>query len=88
MASMRRSANQFAKSFDSKQTECSTLHVRGADNIYSLYAFDKIVLAFYSHFEEAEAARTFDFVSKDNQLQNEVIEGEGGLKELMRRLKT
>ena len=73
MASMRRAANQFARSIDSKQAECSTLHVRGADNIFSLYVFDKIVLAFYSQIAstDMDEAKT-DFVLRDKQIQNEV----------------
>ena len=87
MASMRRAANQFARSIDSKQAECSTLHVRGADNIFSLYVFDKIVLAFYSQIAstDMDEAKT-DFVLRDKQIQNEVILGEGGLRALVRSL--
>ena len=90
IASMKRAANQFARSFDSKQTECSTLHVRGADNIFSLYTFDKNVLAFYSHIpsDELEAASTLDFVSRDKELQLQIIDGDGGIRNLMKNLKS
>jgi hypothetical protein len=87
MASMKRAANQFARSIDPKQAECSTLHVKGADNIFSLYVFDKIVLAFYSQIPtEDEESPKLDFVSKDKQIQTEVIDGPGGIRSLVRSL--
>ena len=87
MASMRRAANQFARSVDSKQAECSTLHVRGADNIFSLYVFDQIVLAFYSQMpSDDDEASKLDFMTKDKELQSEIIDGEDGIRTLVRSL--
>ena len=87
MASMRRAANQFARSVDSKQAECSTLHVRGAENIFSLYVFDQIVLAFYSQVpSDDDEASKLDFMTKDKELQSEIIDGEDGIRTLVRSL--
>ena len=87
MASMRRAANHFARSVDSKQAECSTLHVRGAENIFSLYVFDQIVLAFYSQVpSDDDEASKLDFMTKDKELQSEIIDGEDGIRTLVRSL--
>ena len=87
VASMRRAATQFARSLESsKQTDASnlrTLHVRGTDTIFSLYAFDQSVLAFYSKLSPS-VAQSLDFNSKDKKLQP-IIED---LKQLLRNLRT
>ena len=88
MASMRRAANQFARSIDSKQAECSTIHVRGTDNIFSMYVLDnKAVLAFYSQIPPEDDQSKTDFVSKDKRIESEVIEGVDGIKALVKSLK-
>ena len=50
-----------------------TLHIRGTENLFSLYVFDDSILAFYSQNMPRQEVQRLDFLSRDKKLHSAVI---------------
>ena len=58
---------------DTSFSNLRTLHVRGTENVFSLYVFDDAILAFYSQNLPRQEVQGLEFVSRDKKLKQEVI---------------
>lgn len=66
-------ASTSATRMDTSFSNLRTLHVRGTENVFSLYVFDDAILAFYSQNMPRQEVQGLEFLSRDKKLRQEVI---------------
>ena len=66
-------ASSSAARMETSFSNLRTLHVRGTENVFSLYAFDDAILSFYSQNMPRQEVQGLDFLSRDKKLHSNVI---------------
>ena len=66
-------ASSSAARMDTSFSNLRTLHVRGTENVFSLYVFDDAILSFYSQNMPRYEVQGLEFLPRDKKLHSSVI---------------